>query len=45
MFRALNIKINGVRSAGRALTYHTHPLVIQEMEEYFYLNHALQCGH
>jgi len=30
--------------AGRALTYHLHPLVIQEIGEQFDLNHALMYG-
>lgn len=30
--------------AGRALTYHMHPLVIQEIGEQFDLNHALMYG-
>src|SRR3990170_3040833 len=30
--------------AGRALTYHMHPLVIQEIGEQFDINHALRYG-
>ena len=30
--------------AGRALTYHMHPLVIQEMGDDFHLSHALHYG-
>ncbi len=42
---ARSLKRNGVNLlAGRALRYHMHPLVIQEIGQDFNLNHALQFG-